>query len=153
MDPTRIHLFITHLPVFGLFLGLIALGYGWFRKDTHVKVVGLAIIIIASVGGIIAFQTGEAAEETVEKISTVSGDIVEEHEESAEFTVLFIYALAVLSLASLYFELKGMKYSKQLVIAVMLVSVITFFAVARTALLGGKIRHTEIGAQDVKQLE
>src|SRR5690606_1198871 len=119
----------------------------------HVKVVGLAIIIIASVGGIIAFQTGEAAEATVEKISTVSGDIVEEHEESAEFTVLFIYALAVLSLASLYFELKGMKYSKQLVIAVMLVSVITFFAVARTALLGGKIRHTEIGAKDVKQLE
>ena len=144
MDPTRIHLFITHLPVFGLFLGLMALSYGLFRKDTQVKVVGLAIIVIAAVGGIIAFQTGEAAEETVENLTAVSGDIVEEHEESAEFTVVFIYVLAVLSLVSLYFELKAMKYSKQLLILVVLASIITFFAVARTALLGGKIRHTEI---------
>jgi uncharacterized membrane protein len=153
MDATRIHLFITHLPVFGLFLGLIVLGYGFFRKDTQVKVVALALIFIAAVGGVIAFQTGEAAEETVENITSVSENTVEEHEEAAELTVILIYALAVLSLTSLYFELKRMKYSGQLLFIVMLVSMITFVAVARTALLGGKIRHTEIGVQDVNALE
>ena len=153
MDATRIHLFITHLPVFGLFLGLIVLGYGFFQKDTQVKVVALALIFIAAVGGLVAFQTGEPAEERVENITAVSHSTVEEHEEAAELTVLFIYALAVLSLISLYFELKRMKYSKQLLLMVMLVSIITFFAVARTALLGGQIRHTEIGDQDVNQLE
>ncbi len=148
MDATKIHLFITHLPVFGLFLGLIALAYGLFRQDTQVKVVSLAIILIAAVGGVIAFQTGEAAEQTVENITTVSGDTVEQHEESAEFTVLFIYALAVLSSTGLYFELKGMKYSRQLLFVVILVSIVTFIAVARTALLGGEIRHTEISVHE-----
>ncbi|HEY9487410.1 MAG TPA: hypothetical protein VIQ51_03720, partial [Chryseosolibacter sp.] len=66
MDATRIHLVITHLPVFGLFLGFFALLYGFLRKDKGVKIVSLAIIFVSMVGGVIAFQTGEPAEHAVD---------------------------------------------------------------------------------------
>jgi len=151
MDATRIHLFITHLPVFGLFLGFIVLLYGIIKKERHVKIVSLTILLTSIVGGLIAFQTGESAEETVENITGVLEDTIEQHEESAEITILFFYGLGVLSLSALYAEVKRKKYSKQLLIIVMAFTVVTFSFVAWTASLGGKIRHTEIGNEDIIQ--
>jgi uncharacterized membrane protein len=152
MDATRIHLFITHLPVFGLFLGFLVLLYGIIRGERHVKIVSLTILLISIVGGLIAFQTGESAEETVESITGVLENTIEQHEESAELTILFFYGLGILSLISLYVELKRKKYSKQLLIIVMAFTVVTFSFVAWTASLGGKIRHTEIGMKNTNQI-
>jgi hypothetical protein len=147
MDPTRIHLFITHLPVFGLFLGFLALLYGIIRNERHVKIVSLTILLISIAGGIIAFQTGESAEDTIENINGILENSVEEHEESAELTILFFYGLGILSLIGFYVELKRKKYSKQLLIVIMAFTVVTFSFVAWTASLGGKIRHIEIDSQ------
>ena len=144
MDATRVHLFITHLPVFGIFLGFMALLFGLIRKDRQVKIVSLLILLIAISGGIIAFQTGESAEETVENLTGISENTIEEHEESAELTILFFYALGILTLISLSLELKNNKYARQVLFLVMALSILTFFLVVRTAALGGKIRHTEI---------
>ena len=153
MDATRIHLFITHLPVFGLFLGFLVLLYGIIQDERHVKVVSLAIVLISVVGGIIAFRTGESAEHTIENIAGISEDAVEEHEESAEVTNLFFYGLGILSLGGLYAELKRKKYAKQVLLAVMAFTIVTFSFVAWTALLGGKIRHPEIDNPNTNQSE
>lgn len=144
MDATRVHLFITHLPVFGLFLGFLALAYGLIRNDRQVKIVSLSIVLIATIGAFIAFQTGEGAEETAEHIAGVSEDAIHEHEESAEFAILFFYGVGILSLVALYLEAKVRRYARELSIAVLALSAVTFFIVARTASLGGKVRHTEI---------
>jgi len=143
MDLTRVHLFITHLPVFGLFLGFLALLYGAIRNDRQVKMLSIFIIIIATVGALIAFQTGESAEETVEHIAGVTDDAIEEHEESAELTILFFYGLGILSVAGLYLEMKSKRFASQLSLIVLAFTALAFFFVARTANLGGKIRHTE----------
>ena len=145
MDVTRIHLFITHLPVFGILLGSLALVFGLIRKDPQVKIVSYAIIVISVVGGIIAFQTGEGAEHAVESIAGLSDEAIEKHEESAELAVLFIYSLGLFSLLAMYFELKSKPLAKQFSYIVLAISVVTFYFVASTASLGGKIRHDEIG--------
>src|SRR5688500_1297255 len=126
MDATRIHLFITHFPVFGLFLGSLVLLYGIIKAERQVKIVSLAILLISIVGGLIAFQTGESAEETVEKITGFFENAIEQHEEAAELTLWFFYGLGILSLSSLYIELKHKKYSKQLLIIVMAFTMLTF---------------------------
>jgi len=74
---------------------------------------------------------------------------IEQHEESAELTILFFYVLGILSLISLYLELKNKKYARQVLFLVMTLSILTFFLVVRTAALGGKIRHTEISAGNI----
>jgi uncharacterized membrane protein len=111
--------------------------------------VSIFIIIIATVGALTAFQTGESAEEAVEHIAGVTHDAIEEHEESAELTILFFYGLGILSVAGLYFEMKGRKYASQLSLIVLAFAALTFFFVARTANLGGKVRHTEIVKDNV----
>lgn len=148
MDATRIHLFITHLPVFGLFLGICALLFGVIRNDKWVRITALGIIIVAITGGLIAFQTGEPAEETVENIAGISHDSIEAHEEAGEISNVFFIGLGLLSIAAVYFEMKNKSFSKQVLIAVLALSLITFYFVARTATLGGKIRHTEVVAPD-----
>ena len=151
MDTTRIHLFITHLPVFGIFLGLLVLVFGLIRKVSQVKIVSYAIIVISIVGGIVAFQTGEEAEHAVESIAGLSENAIEKHEESAELTVWFIYSLGLLSLFAMYFEVKGKALAKQFSYIVLVVSIVTFYFVASTASLGGKIRHSEIGKEQPGQ--
>jgi uncharacterized membrane protein len=120
------------------------LAYGLVLRAQQVKIVALIILVIAVSGGLIAFQTGEGAEETVENIVGISEATIEEHEESAEKTMLFFYALGILSCISVYFEVKQKRYAKQLLFMILAVSVVTFSFVARTASLGGKIRHTEL---------
>ena len=151
MDATRVHLFITHLPVFGLFLGFLVLVYGVIMDQRHVKIVSLVILLISIVGGIIAFRTGESAEETVENIAGVFEDTIEQHEESAEITIWFFYGLGILSISGLYVEMKGKNYSKQILIIVIAFTVVTFSFVAWTASLGGKIRHPEIDNPNTNQ--
>ena len=153
MDATRIHLFITHLPVFGIFLGSLVLVSGLIREESQVKIVSYAIIVISIVGGIVAFQTGEDAEHAIERIAGVSENAIEKHEESAELAAWFIYSLGLLSLFAMYFEVKGKALAKQFSYIVLTVSIITFYFVANTASLGGKIRHTEIGKEQHGQNE
>ena len=147
MDATRVHLFITHLPVFGLFLGFLVLVYGVIMDQRHVKIVSLVILLISIVGGIIAFRTGESAEDTVGNITGIIENTIEQHEESAELTILFLYGLGILSLIGLYVELKHKEFSKQMLIIIIGLTVVTFSFVVWTASLGGKIRHTEIDYQ------
>jgi uncharacterized membrane protein len=145
MDLTRVHLLITHLPIFGLFIGVFAFLYGVIRKDKHVKIVSSIIVIMSAVGGIVAFQTGEFAEETVEHISGVMESAIHEHEESAELVIPFYYTLILFSLLAFYYEMKERKLAKLFSFLVLISAAVTFSLTAYTASLGGKIRHTEIG--------
>lgn len=144
MDATRIHLFITHLPVFGLFLGFLAMAYGFIRDDKHVKIVSFVIVMISVVGGMIAFQTGESAEETVENIAGILENTIEEHEESAELSIYFLYGVGILALFAIYAEWMDKRYSRQILIMLLVLTLVTFSLAAWTASLGGKIRHPEI---------
>ena len=153
MDATRIHLFVTHLPVFGLLLGFLALVYGAIRRDKQVKIISYLIILVAVAGGVIAFQTGPFAEDSVEKLAGVSKDAIEEHEESAEWAIPFFYGLAVLSCAAIYFQGKESKFARPLLFAILFLSLFTFFIAARTASLGGKIRHSEIVGENNSEVE
>lgn len=151
MDPVRIHLFITHLPVFGLALGFLALIYGIKLKSKHANILALLIILVSAIGGIIALRTGDAAEHIVEEIAGVSESAIEEHEEFAESTAPFFYGLLILASAAVYLEAKEKRYAKAANLIVLGVSVATFYLVIKAASLGGKIRHTEILKTEVRE--
>lgn len=153
MDATHVHLTITHLPVFGIFLGFLALLYGLIRKESQVKLVALSIIIIATVGALIAFNTGESAEETVEHIAGVTHEAIEEHEEAAERAMIFFYGLGLLSVIALFLESRKKTYANRLSLLVLCLAALVFYFVAQTAGLGGKIRHTEIAGESTHQHE
>lgn len=146
MNPTHLHLVITHLPIYGAVLGSVALAFGMITRSRNACNAAYVVLLISAIGGIIAYVTGEPAEETVENVAGISKDLIEDHEDSAKLTLILIITMGLSSIAGLYFTLKSSKFIKGLSILVLIISIACFVAAARTGYMGGSIRHTEISA-------
>jgi uncharacterized membrane protein len=144
MNPAHLHLLITHLPIYGAFLGAVVLCFGILTRSSTTCNAAYVVLLIAAIGGVVAYFTGEPAEETIENISVISKDLIEEHEESAVATIILAGIMGVSSIAGLYIASKSLKFIKSLPILVLIASIACFIAAARTGYLGGRIRHSEV---------
>lgn len=147
MNQAHIHLLITHLPIFGSVLGGLVLAYGLWTKNQQTKIPAYGILIISAIGAGIAYLTGEAAEETVENIQGISEIAIEQHEDSAVFTLVSLIISGVASLAAIFLTLKKPSFARTAALVVLFISMVSFGLAARTGYLGGQIRHTEINNQ------
>lgn len=144
MDQAHIHLIITHLAVFGSLIGAFVLIQGIRTKSHHTVEAAYYVFIISAIGGCIAYLTGEGAEESVEHIQGVAESIIEQHEEFAVFAFSGLLLLGIVSFLGLFAEYKKRAFARQLSIIIFILSLCCFVLAARTAYLGGQIRHTEI---------
>lgn len=150
MNPTYIHLLITHFAVYGALFGFLVLIGGIWKKDKGVLTAAYTLFILSAIGATIAYYTGEPAEETVEKIQGISEAVIEEHEDSAMFAFITMLVLGASSVAGIYINVKN-TYYKSLAGFILFVSLVSFAMAARTGYLGGKIRHTEVHGGTVAQ--
>lgn len=146
MNQTHLHLLINHLPVFGSMLGSLVLVHGLWTKNNQTKIAAYNVLILSSVGALIAYLTGEAAEETVENIQGVAKNMIDAHEDMANFAFASFIGLGILSIAGIFFTLRKSAVTRSIALFTLLVSLISFGLVAKTAYDGGQIRHTEINA-------
>lgn len=149
MSQVHLHLLITHLPVFGSIIGAFVLGAGLWSKSNPTKMTAYCIFIASAIGAGIAYLTGEAAEEAVEKIQGVSENMIKLHEDAATLALISLIVLGIFSLFSLLVTYKNSSLIKTAALATLVVSLISFGLVARTGYLGGQIRHTEISGSSV----
>ena len=146
MNPTHLHLVITHLPIYGAILGVVVLAFGIMKKSPATYNAAYIVLLISAIGGLIAFFTGEPAEETVENIAGISKNLIEEHEESANFTLVLLIIMGLSSCVGFFISLKNSKLARSMPLVVLIISIVCFGAAARTGYLGGKIRHSEVDA-------
>jgi uncharacterized membrane protein len=140
----HVHLLINHVPVIGVFGGILLLAYALVRKSEEVKMVSLGVFVLIALVTIPVFLTGEGAEDVVKHIPGVTETYIGRHEELAELTLVLMEILGVLALTALVLlKLRG-TIPTIIVILVLVMSLITATAVGITANLGGQIRHTEI---------
>lgn len=144
MDQTYIHLVTSHLPIFGSLLGAIVLIQGIWKKSNTTLIAAYSLFIFSALGAIIAYITGEAAEETAENIQGVAETMIEQHEDFAMFALISLCFLGFISLIGIFAAYKNLLSSRKIATAILLMSLISFVIVARTGFLGGQIRHTEI---------
>lgn len=145
MNPAHIHLLITHLPIFGSILGGFVLAHGIWSKSDQTKIAAYYVLVISAVGAIIAFLTGEGAEEAVEDIQGVAKNMIEQHEELAGSALVGLIVGGVLSIIGLYVTIKKSSLARTIALITLVATLISFGLIARTGYLGGQIRHTEIG--------
>lgn len=146
MELTHLHLMMTHLPISGTIIGAIILIYGRYTGSYHTKMAAYIILLLAVVGCIIAFSTGEAAEETAEHLPGVAKSLIEEHEEFAKITLPVSIALGLSALMGLYLTRIRSRFAKVTSLIVLILSLICFGLASWTGYLGGRIRHTEISS-------
>lgn len=144
MSQVHIHLLITHLPVFGSLLGAVVLLYALFSRSVPTKNAAYLLFVISAIGAAVAYLTGEGAEEAAEKLPGVAEQAIELHEDAAMASLIVLLILGAFSLTGIFLNMRNTSYAKQIAIGILLVSFTGFGLVARTASLGGKIRHTEI---------
>jgi uncharacterized membrane protein len=144
MNQAHLHLMITHLPIFGSILGAMVLIYGIWSNSKQTKMAAYYLFIVSAVGAVIAYSTGEGAEDAVEKIQGISKNLIDEHEEAGLFALISLIVLGIGSLFGLIITYKESKYSGKISVATLVLSLICFSIVGRTGYLGGQIRHTEL---------
>ena len=144
MNQTHLHLLINHLPVFGSFLGALVLAHGIYTRSNPAKIAAYNVLVISAIGAVIAYLTGEAAEETVENIAGISHDLIEEHEDGAVYSLIALIVAGSSSLLGVFLTLRKSVYVRKVAMATLLISFASFCIIARTAYIGGLIRHTEI---------
>jgi uncharacterized membrane protein len=144
MDQTHIHLLVNHVPVIGSIFGAFVLAYGLWARSVPTKIAAYFLLIFSALGAVITYLTGEAAEETVEHIQGISKDMIEQHEDFAVIALVALIILGIASLAGLLITIKKPSLIRTTAWVILFISVISFGLVARTAYMGGEIRHTEI---------
>ncbi|HEY0899433.1 MAG TPA: hypothetical protein VGD90_08860 [Sphingobacteriaceae bacterium] len=149
MNQTHVHLMVTHLPILGPFFGAIVLGYGIRMGSSTTKKAAYILFILSAVGAVISYLTGEAAEETIKEIITSTENTIEPHEEFAVYALSSLILLGILSSIGLLVKFKSRTVSRNLAVAILTLSLMSFAMMAWTGYLGGKIRHTELQKQPV----
>ncbi len=144
MDEVHIHLLTNHLPIIGGFIGLIIFVYGWFSRNIILKQTGLVVFIVAALGGILTFLTGEGAEDAVEDIAVVTRDAIHLHEDAAEMAFYMMQAAAAAALLLLIQYRRAVTNYRWLEYVCLLLMILSAIAMMRTGYLGGLIRHTEL---------
>jgi uncharacterized membrane protein len=151
MNAAQIHLGVNHLPVILPGVGLLIVTFGLFWHLEEIKKLGLWIVIISALIAILVFLTGEPAENVMKNYPDISRLGMHLHEESAKISLVIIECVGIFSLILVGFKKFQKKVPRSVWGGYFIFSLVSFFMMARTAHLGGQIRHEEIQTQE--QLE
>lgn len=144
MNGAHWHLVVNHLPIIFPIVGVIVMITGLISKSEAVKRTAFMIFILGALAAIAAMNTGEGAEEVVEKINGVTENVIESHEETAETFAILSYILGGISLLGLWASFKQKSFSSIISIATLIFAFVVLFFAKQTGTTGGEIRHTEI---------
>jgi uncharacterized membrane protein len=142
MDAAHLHLLSNHLPIVGYALALVLLFLAFARKSSEIYLTAYLLFLISGLGGIVAFLTGEAAEEVAEqKFGESMERVIHEHEEAGELAYFFIIALTVLALLGLYATLKKKNFAIWVHRSALVLGLLATLAAVHAGYHGGLINH------------
>jgi uncharacterized membrane protein len=144
MDYAHLHLILNHFPIIGTIIGSALMAYALYAAEIKMQKSILFLWIVFAALTPLVMNTGESAEEVVEKIPGVSEVAMEEHEEAAEISLWMMVGLGLISIGALFTS--GKPAGKNVALFAFFFSLIVFASMARTGYLGGQIRHTEFSA-------
>lgn len=148
MNAAHLHLMLNHLPVVGTAFCLLLLGWARWRKSDELGRVSLGAFVIVTLLAMPAYFTGEPAEELVEHLPGVTHAVIERHEQAAQVAVTAQTVLGALALTGLLAFRRATTIPGWFTTLMLAVAVIVAALMARTANLGGQVRHTEIRSSD-----
>lgn len=137
----NLHLLSNHFPVLGSLFGIVLLVLAVLKPDLKTTVSAYIILLISGIGGVLAFFTGEAAEERLEHTKGISHKVIHIHEEMAENALFFIFLLTAAAVIGLWAERAQWKSAKRIERFTLVIGIIAFILFAFTSYLGGHIQH------------
>ncbi|HLP54242.1 MAG TPA: hypothetical protein VK151_04400 [Fluviicola sp.] len=144
MKEVHVHLLINHMPIFGVLFGAIVLALGIWSKSTTTKLSSYVLFFVSALSGLIAYVTGEGAEEAVENIPGIAREMLDQHEEIALYTLVVMIILGAVSILGTFMTVRKPETTNAFAWIILFLSFIVFSIAAKTGYVGGQIRHTEV---------
>ena len=144
MDWIQVHLLLNHVPVIGTWIGTGVLVWGLVARKEETRRLALGLLAIVAIAAAPTFFSGSGAEERAEALPGVSSAEVSEHESAADFALAGCMVLGVVAIAALLVSRKRQAVPAGWLAAVLCLALFCSALLARTAHLGGAIRHPEI---------
>jgi uncharacterized membrane protein len=136
-----LHLLSNHVPILGSLFGVLLLVVALVKPNFNTTLSAYLILLVSGIGGIVAYFTGEPAEESVEHVPGISHKLIHVHEEMAENALIFVFLLTAAAVVGLWAERAQWKNAKNIERFTLVVGIIAFILFAFTGYLGGHIRH------------
>lgn len=144
MNLAHLHLLLNHVPTVGFGIGIALFLGALIRKDDGLMHVSLGALAAIALVGVVVYQTGMAARDIIESLPGVSSTLIDAHEDAALPTFVFLEMTGAVAWFGLWQSRRFSRTARGTVWTVLVLSLVTFTAMARTATLGGEIRHPEI---------
>jgi uncharacterized membrane protein len=138
-----LHLLSNHVPILGSLFGVLLLVVALVKPNLNTTLSAYLILLLSGIGGIVAYFTGEPAEESVEHIPGISHKLIHVHEEMAENALIFVFLLTAAAVVGLWAERAQWKSARKIERFTLVIGIIAFILFAFTGYLGGHIRHGE----------
>lgn len=143
MNPAHMHLILNHIPLLTIPMALIFMLYSLYLRDDRFTRFSLMILVLTALTVLPVYFSGDSAEKIVEHLPGVSEELIEAHEEAAEFSLVVTLVTGAIAGAAFIF-LRQQKFKSILLTAVVCSCLVAVGSLGYAANLGGKIRHPEI---------
>jgi type IV secretory pathway VirB2 component (pilin) len=143
----HIHLVLSHVPVMAILFGLGLLAFGVWRGSQDIQKAALGTFVAAALLAVPSYLTGEPASGTIKGLPGFSEHILEQHQAAAGVALAGCIALGIAALAGLI-HFRGRAVAAWFVVLLLVGALVVGVLMARTANLGGQIRHSEIRDYD-----
>jgi uncharacterized membrane protein len=146
MNGAHLHLLVNDVPILAsLFAALFfAIALWMDPRDTWVRA-GLILLGIASIGGLIAFLSGDPALAVIEGQQHSSGRALSEHHVRATVAICVLGAAALAGvIAFVTSRTPGASHSPGLITILFVATLASALAMGWTGLAGGRINHPEL---------
>ena len=144
MNLAHLHLNLKHLPVIGTLLALLLMVAAVVRHSDELKRLSLLALVLLGLVAIPVYLTGEPAAGLLERMPGVAKAAIETHEDSAALALIAMEVLGALALVGLVFFRRAPQMPRWFFTVSLLLAIVVAGLMARTANLGGLIRHSEV---------
>jgi hypothetical protein len=145
MNSAQLHLILTHLPLAGLaFVILLQFFSMFYVKSNEFKKVVLWMYVVLGFFALLAYLTGDGAEELMKTYPGITEDLIEPHENVGFLYFLGLLITSIIAIIGLYMEKKKEGILRKFLMYLLIASILLSFIGIKTGDTGGKIRHTEI---------
>src|SRR5215471_18300589 len=145
MNLAHVHLLLNHFPTIGFGIGLALYVASMIGKKDDLKRASLVILFLIAAVAIPTYMSGNAAEEVL-KDKGVSSTAIRAHEDAALWAFIIMEITGFLAWLSLWQYRVIRRVPGWTTPIILILSLMSFAAMARTANLGGEIRHPEIAS-------
>ena len=135
MNVVRLHLLVLHFPIALLIVGALLQVVAVVTGNVGVRTAARISLMLGALGAAVTAWTGNAAEEIVERVPSVSESVLERHEEIGMWTTYLAAGLLLVQVVSLRARGRGVQWG------IAALAIVTAMLVGLAGFTGGKIRH------------